>query len=214
MSKKQNIEFLYIICGMFIIVTRNTTQWESWHCQSSWLLIVMLCSDVLSQTADTVKVWSFLRPNLLSLAVRLGVAVWVASTTQETYTRLMGQYRLGGGGGSSRGGFKIRSRILAPHVHTGRFSGFPVAEVLGSKRWGIRYCLHLFTLSTYSFGVELSYIISYLPSLISVPSKYLSGRQQYDVDSLNFGWRRVRRRRSGTICVPWPSWWGFPSAVR
>jgi hypothetical protein len=35
-----------------------------------------LCSGALSQTADTtVKVWSVILPQLLSLAVRLGVAV-------------------------------------------------------------------------------------------------------------------------------------------
>jgi hypothetical protein len=43
--------------------------------------------SVLSQTVDTtVKVWS-VPPQLISLAVRLGVADYVASTTLETNTR-------------------------------------------------------------------------------------------------------------------------------
>jgi hypothetical protein len=49
---------------------------------------------------------------------------------------------------------------------------------------GIRYFVCLFALSTYSFGVELSYIISYLSSLRSVPYKHLSGHQQYNMNLL------------------------------
>jgi hypothetical protein len=60
---------------------------------------------VLSETADTtLRVWSVILPQLLSLAVRLGVAVLVESTTLETCTRLKGQYGLGvlqGGGSGS-----------------------------------------------------------------------------------------------------------------
>jgi hypothetical protein len=49
------------------------------------------CSGVLPQSADTtVKVWSVMLPQLLSLAVRLGVAVEIASTALETNTRLKG----------------------------------------------------------------------------------------------------------------------------
>jgi hypothetical protein len=52
---------------------------------------MLFCSGVLSQTADTtVKVWSVMLPQLLSLAVRLGVAVEIASTTLETNTGLKG----------------------------------------------------------------------------------------------------------------------------
>jgi hypothetical protein len=90
------------------------------------------------------------------------------------------------GGGPSRRRFRVHSRILAPHIATGSVSGSPVTGVLGNKlvTLGIRYCLRLFTLSTYSFGIELSYIISNLSSLRSVPCKYLSGRQQGEVESL------------------------------
>jgi hypothetical protein len=42
----------------------------------------------------------------------------------------------------------------------------------------------MFIYTTYSFGVELSYIISYLSSLRSVPYKHLCECQQYDMDSL------------------------------
>jgi hypothetical protein len=72
---------------------------------------------------------------------------------------------------SSRKRFRFRGRILAPHIPIGSVSGSPVAGVLGNKlvTLGIRCCLCLFTLSTHSFGVELSYIISYLPSLRPVP---------------------------------------------
>jgi hypothetical protein len=91
------------------------------------------------------------------------------------------------GGGPSRRSFKVRGRILALHIPIGSVSGSPVAGVLGKKlvTLGIRCCLRLFTLSAYSFGVELSYIISYLSSLRSVPYKQLPGRQQHDVHSLN-----------------------------
>jgi hypothetical protein len=34
-AEEKNVEVLYIIYGMFIIVTRNTAQWVSYHCQSS-----------------------------------------------------------------------------------------------------------------------------------------------------------------------------------
>jgi hypothetical protein len=47
----------------------------------------VLCSGVLSQTADTtVKMWSMLLSQLLSLAARLAVADYVASATLETST--------------------------------------------------------------------------------------------------------------------------------
>jgi hypothetical protein len=57
----------------------------------------LLYSGVLSRTADTtVKVCSVIIPQLMSLAVHLGVAVKVASTTLETNTHREGQYGLGG----------------------------------------------------------------------------------------------------------------------
>jgi hypothetical protein len=88
--------------------------------------------SVLSQTADnTVKVWSIPR-QLHLLAVRLGVAVYVASTTLETRARLKEQYDLGGGGGPSRRGFcRVRGRILAPHIPVGSFFRF-------SGGWGCK----------------------------------------------------------------------------
>jgi hypothetical protein len=68
-------------------------------------LLGILWSGVLSQTADTaVKVWSDLLPQLLSLAVFLGVTVYVASTKVKTYTRLKGWYGLKGGSG-----FEVKS---------------------------------------------------------------------------------------------------------
>jgi hypothetical protein len=57
--------------------------------------------------------------------------------------------------------------------------------------------VRLFPPSTYSVGGELSYIISYLSSLRSVPYKHLPGRQQYDVDSLNL----VAEERDGEEVV-------------
>jgi hypothetical protein len=105
------------------------------------------------------------------------VAVYVTLNTLETYTRLKGQYVLGA---PSRTRFKFRSRVLAPHISIGGVSGSSVAVVLGNKlvNLGMRCCLRLCTLSTYSFGVELSYIISYLPSLRQAHLK------QHDVESL------------------------------
>jgi hypothetical protein len=56
----------------------------------------VLCSGVLSQTADTtVKVWSVLLPQLLSLGIRLGVVVLLESTTLKTNTRLKEPYAWG-----------------------------------------------------------------------------------------------------------------------
>jgi hypothetical protein len=69
----------------------------------------LLCSGILPQTADTtVKAWSVILPQMLSPAVRLEVAVWVASTTLEIHAFLKGQYELGAlqGGGL---GFVVES---------------------------------------------------------------------------------------------------------
>jgi hypothetical protein len=68
------------------------------------------------------------------------------------------------------GSFKVRSRILASHVLAGSVSGSPMTGVLGNKLVtpGIRTCVRLFTLSAYSIGVELSYILLHLSSPRSV----------------------------------------------
>jgi hypothetical protein len=67
---------------------------------------------------------------MLSLAARLGVAMYVVSTTLETYNRLKGQYGLGG---PSRRRFRICGRVLAPHMPVGCVFGSPVAWVLGNE---------------------------------------------------------------------------------
>jgi hypothetical protein len=64
--------------------------------------------------------WSVLLPQLLSLAVRFGVVVQVASTSLETYSRLKGHYELRG---PARKGFRVRGRILVPHIPSGSVSG-------------------------------------------------------------------------------------------
>jgi hypothetical protein len=71
------------------------------------------------------------------------------------------------GGCPSRRGFRVRSRILSSDIPIGNVSGSPVAGVLENRLVVRRfpYCLRLFTLFTYSFGVELRYIISYLCAL-------------------------------------------------
>jgi hypothetical protein len=63
-----------------------------------------------------------------------------------------------------------------------------VAGVLGNKLVTIRGPLLPASvyISTYSFGVQLSYVNTYLSNLRSVPYKHHSGRQQYDLDSLTF----------------------------
>jgi hypothetical protein len=79
-------------------------------------------------TADvTVVVWSVLLPQLLSLAVRLGVAIYVASATLETQICLKGQYGLGvgvlqGGGSGS---------VVEPYLHIFLSVAFPVLRRLG-----------------------------------------------------------------------------------
>jgi hypothetical protein len=84
-----------------------------------------------SQAAGTtVRVWSVLLPQLLLLAVRIEVAVYVASTTLEISVRLKGQYGLGG---PSRRTFRIRGQILTPHMTIGSVFGSPVAGVLRNK---------------------------------------------------------------------------------
>jgi hypothetical protein len=79
----------------------------------------MLCSGVLSQTTETtITGWSVILPQ------RLGVAVYVATTTLKTNSRLKGQYALEGD--PSRRRFRVRDRILAPHIAIGSASGSPV----------------------------------------------------------------------------------------
>jgi hypothetical protein len=90
-------------------------------------------------------------------------------------------------GGPSRRRSRFRDRVLAPHIPIGSISGAPEAGVLENKLviLGGRYWLRLFSLYTYSFGVELSCIIRiYRASGRPVRYKHLSVRQQHDVDSL------------------------------
>jgi hypothetical protein len=116
-----------LLCSGVLSQTADTTvmQWSTisnccHHCYAVEyylkLLTPLLCSGVLSQTAvttdmsgvlsqtadTTVTLWSVTLPQRLSLAARLRMAIWAASTTLETYTLLTGQYGLGvlQGGGS------------------------------------------------------------------------------------------------------------------
>lgn len=77
--------------------------------------------------------------------------------------------------GSSRKGFRIRGRILAPHIPAGILSGSPVAVALVALV--TRYCLQLFTLVTTHLGMsEVARLHIYLASG--------SGRQQHYLESL------------------------------
>jgi hypothetical protein len=65
---------------------------------------------------------SYPTPTAINYCCTSGCWSYVAPTTLETYTRLMGKYELGEGGPLKRR-FRIRGRILSPHVTIGSVSG-------------------------------------------------------------------------------------------
>jgi hypothetical protein len=92
---------------------------------------------------------SYPTPTAVNYSCALGCRYCVTYSTLETGTGLKGQY--GQREGPLRRRFRVRGRVLAPHIPVGSFSGSPVAGVLGINlhHCGIRYCQRLFTLSTY-----------------------------------------------------------------
>jgi hypothetical protein len=122
-------------CGPIYIYWRKTEK-------SSYSLYIFyyyntqsVLQRYLSHTTDaTVKVWFVLLPQLLSLAVCLGVA-WGGSLGCINHPgnlyRLIGAAWTRGGGDS----FKedVRGQILAPHIPFGSISGSPVAGLLENE---------------------------------------------------------------------------------